>query len=144
MDDESAADGPRSTMYYTVVAGALGSLLETSTFPTLQKLWINGGVSHFGEWVPELRAGTDMRDMENVEHAFWYFTWVQQLAMSIIRAVRTGSAPLLRDIVIYDNAGCAFFCTNPERMRCAADPQTPQIREQLMRIATSSKDLSKK
>ena len=138
-DEDASYAGPRLTMYYLTVAGALGSLLETGAFPELNSLLITTGGYHTGELVHARdikrdKAGRSPRPMENPKSEFWFYTWVHQLAISIVGAVRSGAAPNLRNVCINDNFGCAYFGPRPCEWRRPADPQTKSIRSELSQI----------
>ena len=137
--DEKSYDG-QDTMYYLATGGALGSLLETGLFHELHTLSISTGVYHTGCLVkPRGKFNKKMYSdvIEDPNKAFHFYGWVQQLALTIVRAFFSGKAPKLFQISILDNFGVGYFCPNHEFWRRSDELQTQYIRNQLAHISSS-------
>jgi len=74
--------------------------------------------------------------IEDITKPFWFYTWLHQLALSIIRALDSNSLPVLGHLRIADNLDGAYFCNCglSHRQRNPGDPQTAVIREKLARV----------
>jgi hypothetical protein len=120
--------------YYVTVAGALGSLLETGSFPELCTLRIATVGYHSGALVDaDDRSYGEM--MEDPSKPFVFYTWINQLALSIVRAVHGSGAPNLRHICLNDDFECAYFEARRDKWRRSDDTLTHDIRNQLTEIS---------
>lgn len=143
---ELSRSGPRATMYYVAVVGALSSLLESGAFPALRDLEVVFGGYHAGELVDATFAETGQDEvgemMRDHQNAFWYYTWLHQLALSVVRSVDCGASPLLCNISFRDNFEKSYFsnCDScADYQRHAGDPQTEKIRAELQRVTEQAR-----
>jgi len=165
LDDELVADGQKdhhvSRGYFSVVS-ALGVLFDHGTFTELRRLEITVGVYHSGQFKHRRQCSlltvegsafcnchrkvgaegkaASIEEMEDWDRPFWFYSWLHQLAFSIIQATKKESLPLLRHVCITDNCECAYFCNCGHgcAYRRPGDPYIAQIRAELGGILGST------
>ena len=132
------------SMFYCVAPSALGSLLESGAFPKLVQLKVEVGGYHAGKPVTYV-DDEDETDVDDATQDYMYFTWVHQLALSIVRSIRSGSTPSLCAFCLSDNFGLAYFDNIlhpgshlPRPLRQVGDQQTDIIRYELIQTLERS------